>query len=47
MQEYACFNLCFGRIKKLNSLKTRVEEGLEQFDDDYNLESIILDLKTR
>lgn len=47
MTKYKCFNKFFGQIKKLNDLKKRVSEGLLQFKIDYNLENLIIDLKTR
>ena len=47
MNEYKFCNLCCGRVTKLKDLKHRVEEGLVQFDLDYNLDELLIDLKTR
>ena len=47
MHTYPCFNICFGRIKKLGGLKKVMQEGMTQHDVDYNLDQLIIDFKSR
>ena len=47
MSKYPCFNICFGRIEKLDDLKKVMEDGLAQHKIDYNLDQLIIDFKSR
>ena len=47
LHSYNCCDKCLSRSKKLNSLVSRVEQGLKEHFSDFNLEYMIIYIKKR